>query len=51
MASFFWHNLKVKETEKILRANINKGLDKQEVGFVGWNSEKMNFQKKNPFQD
>jgi Ca2+-transporting ATPase len=32
MASFFWHNLKVKETEKILRTNVNKGLDKKEVG-------------------
>ena len=32
MANFFWHNLKVKEIEKTLRANIDKGLDKQEVG-------------------
>ena len=32
MAKFFWHNLKVKEIEKTLRTNINKGLDRKEVG-------------------
>ena len=31
MAKFFWHNLKIKEIEKTLRTNINKGLDRKEV--------------------
>ncbi|MCP6717957.1 MAG: HAD-IC family P-type ATPase [Patescibacteria group bacterium] len=31
MANFFWHNLKIKEIEKILRTNIVKGLDEKDV--------------------
>ncbi len=31
MAKFFWHNLKTKEVEKILRTSINKGLDEKDV--------------------
>ena len=32
MAKFFWHNLKIKEIEKILRTSINKGLDEKDAG-------------------
>jgi len=49
MANFFWHNLKVKETEKILRANINKGLDKQEVGLRQLEFGKNELPEEKPF--
>jgi len=32
MAKFFWHNLKIKEIEKVLRTSISKGLDEKDAG-------------------
>jgi len=32
MAEFFWHNLEIKEVKKLLRTDIERGLDEKEVG-------------------
>jgi len=31
MAEFFWHNLEIKEVKKLLRTDIERGLDEKEV--------------------
>lgn len=51
MAQFFWHNLTIKETVKILRTNIKDGLNQKEVMFLQKELGKNKLPEEKPFSN